>query len=368
MKILHIETGKYLYGGALQVVYLMDGLTQRGVQNVLVCARGSEIAAAARDCADVHELPMHIDFDPRFALDLRRVIRATGPDIVHAHSRRCADLWGGAVSWTCGVPSIVTRRVDNPEPAFLSRLKYSPYRKIVTISEGIRTVLLGQKIKPGKMTCIHSAVDSEFFGRPGDQAWFRREFQFTPEHKVVGVIAQLIVRKGHRYLLEKVRDIHAACPEARFLILGRGPLREELESFCRQSGIAEYVRFAGFRTDLHAILPCLHLVVHPATMEGLGVSLLQACAAGVPLVAARAGGIPEILEHGANGYLTEPGDGEALARFTMELLMDSDKARAFGARGKLIIAEKFSIDRMVEGNLSLYRETLQPARQHKDTQ
>lgn len=355
MKILHIETGKYLYGGALQVVYLMGGLKKRGVENVLVCAQGSDIAAAARDCADVYEIPMHIDLDPRFALDLRRVIRATGPDIVHVHSRRCADLWGGAVSWLCGVPAIVTRRVDNPENAFLSRLKYSPYRKIVTISEGIRAVLLGQRIKPEKLTCIHSAVDSDFFGQPGDCAWFRREFQFAAEHKVVGVIAQLIARKGHRYLLEKVREIRAVCPDARFLILGRGPLREELESLCRQLEIAEYVRFAGFRTDLNAILPCLHLVVHPATMEGLGVSLLQACAAGVPLVAARAGGIPEIIEHGVNGYLTEPGDADTLAHFTIELLLDDDKAKRYGANGKNIVEQKFSIDRMVEGNLAVYQ-------------
>lgn len=355
MKVLHIETGRHLYGGALQVVYLLRGLKSRGLQNVLACTEGSAIATAARDYAEVHELPMATDLDPRFAAGLWRVIRTTAPDLVHVHSRRGADIWGGAVARMAGVPAILTRRVDNPESPWLARLKYSPYGKVITISEGIRSVLLAEGMESGKLACVHSAVDIEQYRVEGDRAWFCSEFGFDAASRVVGVIAQLIPRKGHRFLLEKAREIITACPEARFLILGQGPLRSELENFCRQEGLAEYVRFAGFRKDLKAILPCLHLVAHPATMEGLGVSLLQACVAGVPIVAGRAGGIPEIVEHGVNGYLIEPGDSEALARFVIELLQDRDKAIAFGRNGQHIVEQKFSIDRMVAGNLDVYR-------------
>lgn len=355
MKIIHIETGRHLYGGALQVVYLLRGLKTRGVQNVLACAEGSAIAAAARDFAEVHELPMATDLDPRFGAGLWRVIRTTGPDLVHVHSRRGADIWGGAVARMAGVPVILTRRVDNPESPWLARLKYSPYEKVITISEGIRSVLLAEGMDPERLVCVHSAVDIEQYRVEGDRSWFCSEFDFDADNRVVGVIAQLIPRKGHRFLLEKAREIIAACPEARFLILGQGPLRSELETFCRQEGLEEHVRFAGFRKDLKAILPCLHLVAHPATMEGLGVSLLQACVAGVPIVAGRAGGIPEIIDHGVNGYLIEPGDSEALARYVIELLLDRDKAVAFGRSGQRIVAEKFSIERMVAGNLDVYR-------------
>lgn len=355
MKILHIETGRHLYGGALQVVYLLRGLKERGLRNVLVCTEGSAIAAAARDFAEVYELPMASDVDPRFAAGLWRAVKSEAPDLVHVHSRRGADIWGGAVARMAGVPAILTRRVDNPENPWLARLKYSPYEKVITISEGIRSVLLAEGIAPEKLVCVHSAVDVEQYRVEADRTWFCSEFNFDADNRVVGVIAQLIPRKGHRFLLEKAREIIAACPEARFLILGQGPLRSALEDFCRREGVAEYVRFAGFRKDLKAILPCLHLVAHPATMEGLGVSLLQACVAGVPIVAGRAGGIPEIIDPGVNGYLIDPGDSESLARFVIELLLDGDKAATFGRNGQRIVEEKFSIARMVAGNEDVYR-------------
>lgn len=360
MKILHIETGRHLYGGGLQVVYLLRGLKERGLHNILVCTAGSAIAAAAREYADVCEIPMAMDVDPRFGTGLWRVVMSKRPDLVHIHSRRGADIWGGLVAWATGVPAILTRRVDNPEHPWLVRVKYAPYRKVITISEGIRTVLLDEGMSPEKLVCVHSAVDIEQYRVAGDRAWFCAEFDFAAHHQVIGVIAQLIPRKGHRFLLEKARDIVVACPDARFLILGQGPLRGELEQFCRQEGLSGFVRFAGFRTDLKRILPCLTLVAHPATMEGLGVSLLQACVAGVPIVAGRAGGIPEIVEHGVNGYLIEPGDSESLARFVIELLKDTDKATSFGRSGQRIVEEKFSINRMVTGNCDVYHSIVGP--------
>lgn len=353
MKVLHVETGMHLYGGALQVRYLLEGLRGK-VENVLVAPRGSEIAAAVAENARVYDPPVAGEIDPRLLMGLVRAIREERPDIVHVHSRRGADLWGGVAARFSGIPSLLTRRVDNPEPKWLVRAKYGMYAKVVTISEGIRKVLLTEGIAPGRMECIPSAVDTRVYRPGGDPEWFRREFQLSVEEKVVGVIAQLISRKGHRFLIEAAPAILKDVPNTRFLVFGQGPLREELDGLCQKSGLSDRFLFAGFRRDMPRILPCLDLVVHPALMEGLGVSLLQASACGVPIVAARAGGIPEVVREGENGILVEPGTAAGLVAPIVEILRSGALADRYGRNGVELVRNRFSIESMVAGYERLY--------------
>ena len=122
--ILHIETGRHLYGGGLQVLYLMRGLAQNGCRNTLVCPSGSDIAKAAPPGAQIFRVPVRGELDALFMLRLCRIISATQPDLVHVHSRRGADIWGAAAAWCTHTPAIITRRVDNPESPYIARIKY----------------------------------------------------------------------------------------------------------------------------------------------------------------------------------------------------------------------------------------------------
>lgn len=173
---------------------------------------------------------------------------------------------------------------------------------------------------------------------------------------VIGVIAQLIPRKGHRFLLEMAQRLREQFPKLRILFFGQGSLREELERYIAENGLGGVVGLAGFRDDMPKILPCLDLVVHPALMEGLGVSLLQAAAAGVPIVGARAGGIPEVVHDGVNGLLVAPGNSEELYQAIVELLADPARMARFGAAGRELVQGEFSVDAMVESYLALYRK------------
>jgi glycosyltransferase involved in cell wall biosynthesis len=328
------------------------------VENILVCPAGSDICRAAVPYAEVRAMPMKGELDLPFGLRLVRLIKACRPDVIHVHSRRGADLWGAMAARCRHVPAVVTRRVDNPEPALMARVKYRFYDRIVTISEGIRRVLLSEGIPKDKIVCVPSGVDYRRYAQPCDKHWFRREFGLLPAHRTIAMIAQFIPRKGHRLLIEAARHILVSCPEARFLLFGMGPLEKEIQWSCEHKGIADKVIFCGFRNDLDRILPCLDLVIHPAEMEGLGVSLLQAAAAGVPIVASRVGGIPEIVQDGVNGYLIDVGDRRAIMRRIIELLADPEKARRFGSSGRMIVRSRFSIDAMVKGNLAVYREML----------
>lgn len=356
MKILHIETGRHLYGGALQVCYLLEGLRQKGTENVLLCTAGSEIARMAASNATIEAIPMHGELDLLFPFRLAGLIRRHRPDVVHVHSRRGADLWTGVCARMLKVPVVITRRVDNREWPPFARLKYGSYDRVVSISEGIRQVLLSEGLMPDQVQCIHSVVKPGQYREARDRNWFAGQFGVPAAAPLIGVIAQLIPRKGHRYLLEIMPRLRAKFPELQVVFFGQGPLRDELEASVTGHGLVGVVTFAGFRNDMPKILPCLDLVVHPALMEGLGVSLLQAAAAGVPIIGARAGGIPEIVHDGVNGRLVNPGNTEQLYEAVSQLLTQPELRQQYGSAGRNLVERDFSVETMVDGYLKVYTD------------
>ena len=364
MKVLHVESGRHLYGGALQVVFLLQGLARHaGARHVLACPEGSAIAAAARPhAARVHELALGGDTDLGTLGRLRRLIRAERPDLVHLHSRRGSDLWGGLAARLEGVPAVLSRRVDNPEPRAWAALKYRLYRRVIAISQGIRRVLLAEGLAPERVVCVHSAVDTRRY-RPGcaDPGWLRREFGLPTDGAVLAMVAQFIPRKGHRVLLDALPAVWAAQPKCRVLLFGQGPEHAAIAAEVARRGWADRVRLPGFRDDLERVLPCVDLVVHPAALERHGESLLQAAACGVALVATRAGGIPEVVEDGVNGTLVAPGDAAALGAATAQLLGDPPLRARFGEAGRALALERFSVDAMVDGNRAVYEAVLREA-------
>ncbi|MCU7883933.1 MAG: glycosyltransferase, partial [Candidatus Thiodiazotropha sp. (ex Lucinoma annulata)] len=147
-------------------------------------------------------------------------------------------------------------------------------------------------------------------------------------------------------------------PTLRLLILGKGPLKEELKGQIVAMNLQQHVIMAGFRKDLPTMLPCLDLLVHPALMEGLGIALLQGASAGLPIVAVDAGGMPEVVEDGVNGFLVPAGSVEALGDALHRLLVDEPLRRQMGESGREKMRRSFSVEQMVEGNLRVYRDLL----------
>lgn len=359
MKVLHVEGGRHFYGGARQVVYLLEGLAQRGVENVLVCPPGAAVAAHAEPFARVLPVALRGDLDLGFVARLRARIRSEGPDLVHLHSRRGVDVWGGLAARLAGVPGVLSRRVDNRERPWAAALKYRLFDRVIAISDGIRDVLLDEGVPPQRVRCVRSALDARPWLQPVDRTAFRREFALDDDAIVVGVVAQMIRRKGHRHLFDALKLLHPQRPRLRVLLFGQGPLRAELQARAARDGLASIVRFVGFRDDLPRWMGGLDVLAHPADREGLGIALLQAQAAGVPVVASRAGGMPEAVHDGVTGFLVAPGDVSALADALRRLVDDAVLRERMGAAARARVLECFSVDAMVDGNLAVYREVLQ---------
>lgn len=367
MKILHVEGGRNLYGGALQVLYLIKGLQRHGVENLLACRSGSDLAKAAASYADVHAMSMKGDLDVSLIPKLYRLIRQTRPDLIHLQSRIGADIHGGIAGRLAGIPVVHSRRQDNPESRLMVSLKYRLHNRVIAISEGIARVLISEGLSPSKVRCVRSAVDGGPFEVMPDRERLCAEWNLPSGSRVVGTVAQLIKRKGHRYLLEAMPGLIEEFPDLHVIFFGQGSEESHLRELASQLGLMDRIRFAGFRDDLPLFLSSLDLLVHPALMEGLGVSLLQAAAAGVPVVACNVGGIPEAVRDGINGTLVAPGNSEMLEKAIGDLLRQPELARQMGISGRDLVKREFSVDTMVNGNFRVYQELLPDCKMNSAT-
>jgi glycosyltransferase involved in cell wall biosynthesis len=359
MKILHVETGRHLYGGPQQVVYLLDALNSRGVDCTLVCPPDSGVDSAARSAGiRVQNLFCAGDLDLPFAYRLTQHLQTAKPDLVHCHSRRGADVLGGLAASFADIPAVVSRRVDNTEMRLMAALRYRPFIKIIAISDAIAAVLRDHDIDASRIAVIRSAVDVDRFAQAPDIETFRAEFAVPQGALVVAAAGQLIPRKGHRYLLEAIAGLKNRHDNIRLIIFGEGYLANQLRAQTASLGLGDIVQFAGFRDDLDDFMGCFDIFAHPALAEGLGVATLKAAAAGVPVVGFRAGGLPEAVSDGESGILVAAEDATEL-QHALETLIGDDELRArMGKAGRERMQKEFSIDTMADRHVELYEMVL----------
>ncbi|MDX1405635.1 MAG: glycosyltransferase [Woeseiaceae bacterium] len=363
MKIMHVETGRHFYGGAQQVVWLVRGLDARGLSNLLVCPPQSAIDSVARDAGlNVHNLACGGDLDLVFAWRLARLASREKVDLVHCHSRRGADFLGGQALGMSGIPAVLSRRVDSVEPGALARWRFRPFRKIIAISETIRSVLVAMGVDRERVMVIRSAVDLDAVKRHPDCAVFRREFDLDERDFVIAVVAQLIPRKGHKYLFDVVPKLLDSYPQLRVILFGSGPDEAHLQALADKLRIAHAIQFAGFRDDLDDFLGCIDLLVHPATREGLGVAMLKAAAAGVPVLAFDTAGSREAVLHGKTGVLVPVDNLDMLHKAITLLIDESDMRLELGQTGRQRMKDEFSLDTMLDKHIELYRSVVNDSR------
>lgn len=361
-RVLHIELGARRLGGSMQAFYLLREMTRRGYATALVCAQGSPLhQMAAQEGIAVFPVSFFGDADPTLIVKIFRIVRAFAPDLIHIHSRKGADTFGAlAARLASKARIIIARRVDDPiKRNLFNRLRFGWLcDRVVAVSKGIVAELVRSGVDPARISQVYSAIQASDYQVAADVGALKDEFGIPRQAKVMAVISQLIKRKGHRYLFAAAPEILAAYPQTVFLILGEGALREALEAQANALGIAGNVVFAGYRNDIGRMLSMVDILVHPATMEGFANVAMQAMAAEVPVVSSAVGGMPESVRDGISGFLVPPCDPAALAGAVKQLLGDEALCRALGAAGRQIVESEFTIEAMVEGNLSVYRQLL----------
>ena len=353
LKILHIDPERNWGGGEAQVLGLLTYLCQKGHRNdLLTHPDGRLFEQTAPLGVKRLSLVVRNDLDLRPVPALRRLIRSEKYDIVHFHTKRAhaLSLWlPRGPQWP---KYVVTRRMDYAETkSWYTRYLYNRrVDGVVAISRVILELLVDAGVEAGRIRLIHSGIDPERFVR-GTAAVTEREV-------VVGIVAALELRKGHRYLLEAAARLKGNGHRIRYLIAGDGPARRELDEQVKALSLVDEVRFCGFVSDTPAFLSQIDIFILPSLYEGLGVAVLEAMAAGKPVIASRVGGLPELVADGETGLLVAPKNVEGLVEAIARLADDKYLAREMGRQGAARARASFSLENMAAQNEAYYYELL----------
>ena len=364
---LHIDTARTWRGGQNQVLTTLMGLRSLGHRTLLVAHTEGQLRQRAAEGLDLVPLAPKTEMDLTAAWRLSRVLKQLKPDIVHAHDPHGVAMAALALSMSTQLakpPLIAARRVDfHLKGNSLSRWKYRQVDCFICASEAIRQMLIGDGVAAARAVTVHEGIDSERVEHAAP-ANLHGEFWLPHQAPIVGNVAALVPHKGQRHLIEAARIVVTRVPDARFVIAGEGELREQLERQIKDYHLEKHVLLAGFRPDVLSIHNAFDIFVMSSVTEGLGTSLLDAMAAGKPIVASHAGGIPEVVADGETGILVPPRDHAAMAAAIVRLLKDETLRQAMGAAGRARARSMFSAERMVQNTLNVYQRVA--TRPHKE--
>jgi len=279
-------------------------------------------------------------FDPCTLFDLIKLAEKERINLIHAHGYGAANF-GRLAGIMSRIPIILHAHDDDRNyPLYqkvADRLLSGFTDKAIAVSASVKeSCVRKRKINEKKISVIHNAISLENFTATerGRIERERERLGVVPDRKVVGTIANLREEKGTRYLIASAVNVLEIFPETIFLIVGDGPLREELAGLARQLGIEGRIVFAGFCQDIPAILAIFDIVVIPSLTEGSPLALLEAMAVGKPIVATKVGGIKEILRDRETALLVPSKDPNALAEKIVYLLKNNNEAIKLGIKTK----------------------------------
>ena len=356
LKILHIDPERNWGGGEAQVFGLLTYLAAKGHRNDLLTHPQGRLFAQSQEL-DIRTRGFAVrnDFDVRSGFRLRRLIREEKYDIVHFHTKRAhaLSLWsprGGSAP-----KYVVTRRMDYPvSKGWYTDLLYN--RKVdgvVAISQPIVELLVEAGVDSRRICRIHSGVDARRFEPASCHT------KPDGEAMVVGSVAVMEERKGHRYLLEAARLLKGRGYRIRYLLAGDGSLKKSLEAMVQTLGLREEVCFVGFISDVPAFLAGVDIFAMPSLYEGLGVAVLEAMAAGKAIVATNVGGLAESVIDSMTGFLVPPRDSQGFADAIAKLAGEKSLAYEMGQRGAARVREHFSLETMAAKNEAYYYALLE---------
>lgn len=354
MKILHIDEQRRWGGGEQQVAYLLRGLVERGHEVLAIGRMGSAFSERVR--SDFGErlvtLPLRGEWDVASARRIGRLARSEMVDIIHAHTGHAHSLACMARRWAGSAKVVVTRRMSvAPKSSVFNRYKYSLPDRYVCISNSVRDVLGDLGVRSDRMSVVYSAIDPK---RLDVEAMSREELGVDSDAFLIGCVGSLVHAKDQRTLIDAMPLVLKQAPEAHLVIAGEGPLRGELETRIGELSLGGQVTLLGHCDRVPGLLRALDVFAMPSREEGLGTSVLDAMAAGVPVVSTDAGGLPEMVKHEDTGLRSAVGDAEALATNLLRVAQDRDLAARLVGNARALVEARFTVDRMVEGNIAVY--------------
>lgn len=367
------------WGGSPDIVRILcNGLNPQIYDIRLICGKTLHPSKETKDFLKsfknnlfyIRYLKRDIDiFKDIIALfNLYSLFRKERFDIVHTHTAKAGFL-GRLAARLAGVPIVIYSPHGHNFYGyfghFFSRIVVLLERFIARFTDIIITLTELEKrdfvvykiIKPERIVVINSGLELDKYRKAVPFAEDKRdEFKIDKDTAVVGMISRLEPVKGPMYLVEAGKFVIERFPKVKFLIAGEGSLRNKMESRCKEMGVSDKFIFAGWIDNIPRILAILDVLVLPSLNEAVGRVLIEAGACGVPVVAAKVGGVPEIVRNGETGILVPPEDSYKLAQSIILLLEDKDKRQGMAENAKRRVDNKFSAEKMINKVSNLYQE------------
>ena len=354
---LHVDTATTWRGGQSQVRYTVLGLRAIGQRAALVADPDGALFQRMSEGLDLVPLSSRGEIDLAAAWRLSRVLKQLRPDVVHAHDPNAVAMAATALSIAAPRPRpmlVASRRIEFPIARnSFSAWKYSQVDCFLAISRAVCDRLVADRIPPSKIEIVHEGVDVDrVVALPHGNL---HAALFLPTHSpIVGTIGALVAQKDHHTLIEAAAIVVKQVSDVRFVILGEGELRPQLEKQIKHLHLERHVFLAGFRADVLELLKDIDVFALSSTHEGMCTSLLDAMAAEKPAVATAVGGVPEVVDDMETGFLVPPREPEALARRLIQLLKDQTSRRRMGHAGLDRVRRLFTVERMVEETAAVY--------------
>jgi glycosyltransferase involved in cell wall biosynthesis len=341
MHIMEIVSGRGMNGAICHCRMLTEELIARGNKVTLVCCPGSQIAMQMASgpaevvLSDLRRFP---------TAELRRIAtlaRQRQVDVIHTHMSR-AHFFGVLLRWFSGLPCVATAHCR------LIQVHWAFNDLVIAVSDATRRFHERYNfVRPGRIVTIHNFIDHRRMAGVPDavRSKVRASFGVDESSFLIGVVGSIDPRKAQIYLIRAMPKILAAAPRTRLVLVGvDGPPRyvARAKSIATELGVAGAVAWAGHRNDVREIMAALDLYALSSLEESLPLSILEAMAAGLPIVSTSVGGIPECLSHGETGILVPPADSDALADAIIALGRDPGRRRQLGEAGRKTVQERFS--------------------------
>ena len=365
MRILYVVTSAGFGGASMHVLQLMRYFTTQGFEIGLVSAPEPRLLREAEKLGvrlfvnPYFVRRLHIFNDIRAFVPVKKAIKEFSPDIIHAHSTKAgliARFWSAVLNVK---PIIFTAHgwafTEGREYwkrfllAQIEKLAGYVTDKIICVSEFDRKLALKFKVaREDKLVVIHNGVDpNEFFK-------ISRDYRKSSNEVIVTFVGRLAPPKDLLLLIDAIKLV----PEIKLQIVGDGELRQQVEGYIFKNALRDRVILLGERFDIPKILAESDIFVLPSRWEGLPLTIIEAMMSGLPVVATRVGGIPELVDDGVNGYLVPSRDVNALAKAIRKLVSDVELRERMGKAGREKAIEKFTLDKMLSKIAQVYEDVL----------
>ena len=287
---------------------------------------------------------------------IRNLFRALNPDIVHTHQIGTLFYAGPAVASLGRVRTRVVHTEHGREPYALSarrrwlgRVAGLYAKRFFCLTRGMAAEVIDQRIVPrSKVRVIDNGIDIDRVREQGDPDTLRRSLGIPTDSPVIGSVGRLVEVKRHDVLIRSFAGLRREVPSAHLVIVGDGPLKNELSNLIGRLDLQSCVHLAGYREEAWRYLSVMDCFALTSRSEGMPQAVLEAAIAGLPIVATNVGGLPEVIEDGRTGILIEPNDPMALTGALLTVLRDRDKARAMGSAARQRVESRFHVRRMAQ--------------------